>query len=72
MNPLTRKCPRLGLVAAIVAISTAGTPLLTQAQPAALEQVIVTATNRSAGLQDVPFTVTTFSAEVIPFDGFHF
>ena len=52
-------------VALIVALAIAGTPLLVQAQPAALEEVIVTATRRDESLQAVPIMVNAFSAEVI-------
>lgn len=71
MHALTRKRPRPFLVTAIVAISAAGTTPLAQAQPAALEEVIVTATKRSESLQDVPITVTAFSAEDIQEAGIH-
>jgi iron complex outermembrane receptor protein len=52
-------------------VSLAGVPVLAQSQPAALEEVIVTATKRSESLQDIPITVTAFSAEVIQAAGIH-
>ncbi len=65
MNFSAAKHTRLGLVTTMVAISIVGTPLLVQAQPAALEEVIVTATRRDESLQEVPIMVNAFSAEVI-------
>jgi len=62
--PASKQAGR-GLVITIMAVSTGGTPLLAQAQPSALEEVIVTATRRDESLQDVPIMVNAFSAEVI-------
>ena len=59
------KNARLSLVATLLTISGAGVPFLAGAQPAALEEVIVTATRRDEGLQAVPIMVNAFSAEVI-------
>jgi len=61
----TMKNARLSLVATLLTISGAGVPFLAGAQPAALEEVIVTATRRDEGLQAVPIMVNAFSAEVI-------
>ncbi len=55
----------------MLALSITGAPLLAQSQPTALEEVIVTATKRSESLQDVPITVTAFSAEDIQEAGIH-
>jgi iron complex outermembrane recepter protein len=62
--PATKNA-RLGLVTAMLAVSGAGMPFSVNAQPAALEEVIVTATRRDESLQDVPIMVDAFSAEVI-------
>jgi len=56
---------RPDFVATIVAVSLMGPPLLAQAQPAGLEEVIVTATRRDESLQKVPIMVTAFSDQVI-------
>jgi len=54
-----------GAFAALLAATGAGTSLSANAQPAALEEVVVTATRRVESLQDVPIMVNAFSAEVI-------
>jgi iron complex outermembrane receptor protein len=59
------KNARLSLVTALLTLCGAGTPFMAGAQPAALEEVIVTATRRDESLQDVPIMVNAFSAEVI-------
>jgi iron complex outermembrane receptor protein len=53
------------LATGVVFSSVLGISRFAQAQPAGLEEVIVTATKRSESLQDVPITVTAFSAEII-------
>ena len=60
-----RKAARTGAFAALLAATGAGTSLSANAQPAALEEVVVTATRRVESLQDVPIMVNAFSAEVI-------
>ena len=59
------KNTRLCLVTALLAVSGAGMSFPLNAQPAALEEVIVTATRRDESLQEVPIMVNAFSAEVI-------
>ncbi|MEA1676299.1 TonB-dependent receptor [Nitrospirillum sp. BR 11163] len=56
--------------AAVIALATAGTALAQEArspnaEPAGLEEIVVTAQRRAEKLQDVPVTVTAFGAEEI-------
>jgi iron complex outermembrane receptor protein len=60
-----RKAARTGALATLLAVPGAGISLSAHAQPAALEEVIVTATRRVESLQDIPIMVNAFSAEVI-------
>jgi iron complex outermembrane receptor protein len=55
--------PRLKPLASSLALAIYGSTALAQAPM--LEEVIVTATKRAEGLQDIPVTVTAFSSETI-------
>jgi iron complex outermembrane receptor protein len=52
-------------VLGVLALLVAGEPVLVSAQPAALEEITVTARRRDEAFMDVPVTITAFSEEDI-------